>query len=185
MSHDNPSCDTKDEGTELETKKNTGEEFKEQVSDLRVAIPEQKEDFIVGTERWLSSRKSIYKNLIAIGFAWIFLFTAYSSIANLQSSLNRTKGLGTAGLATIYVSLVISCLFLPPAMIKNLGLKWTIIISQCTYTIYMAANIYPRWYTIIPGKFLKSFKNIINLKMYIKAAIILGSGAAPLWTGIN
>lgn len=148
MSHDNPSCDINDEGTKAET----NEEQKVPPSDLKVAIPEMKEEFQIGTERWLSSRKSIYKNLLVIGFAWIFLFTAYSSIANLQSSLNKTKGLGTAGLSTIYASLVISCLFLPPAMIKNLGLKWTIIISQCTYTIYMAANIYPRWYTIIPGK---------------------------------
>ena len=151
MSHDNPSCDTKDEGTELETKKETSEENKYSNADLKVAIPEYKEVFLAGTETWLSSRKSIYKNLLVIGLAWIFLFTAYSSIANLQSSLNRTKGLGTAGLSTIYISLVISCLFVPPAMIKKLGLKWTILISQCTYTIYMAANIYPRWYTIIPG----------------------------------
>ena len=67
-------------------------------------------------------------------------------------------------MSTIYASLVVSCLFLPPGMIKNLGLKWTILISQCSYTLFIAANIFPRWYTLIP------------------AAVILGLGAAPLWT---
>lgn len=81
-----------------------------------------KEQFEVSNDvkdEWLNSRKRIYKNLIAIGFAWIFLFTSYSSLANLQSSLNKTDGLGTASLATIYVALIVSSLFIPPTMIKN------------------------------------------------------------------
>jgi hypothetical protein len=71
--------------------------------------------------------------------------------------------MGTASLSAIYVSLVISCLFVPPALIKKLGLKWTIVLSQCTYTLYLAANMYPKWYILIP------------------TAVILGFGAAPLW----
>ena len=153
MSHSNPACDTNDEGTEMEQKniQNT-EEALQKENPQALAIADKKDDFVMGSENWLSSRKRIYKNLLVVGLAWIFLFTAYSSIANLQSSLNKTKGLGTAGLSTIYGSLIVSCLFLPPSMIKNLGLKWTIIISQSTYILYMAANIYPRWFTIIPGR---------------------------------
>jgi hypothetical protein len=40
----------------------------------------------------------------------------------LQSSLNSSKGLGTASLSTIYATLVFSCLFIPPIMIKSK--KW-------------------------------------------------------------
>lgn len=47
-------------------------------------------------DKWLKSKTGIMKNLIIIGFAWVFLFTAYSSVANLQSSLNSDEGLGTA-----------------------------------------------------------------------------------------
>jgi hypothetical protein len=36
-------------------------------------------------------------------------------------------------------------------MIKKLGLKWTIIISQCCYILFIGANMFPRWYTMIPG----------------------------------
>ena len=113
---------------------------------------------------WLKSKFHIIKNLIVIGFAWILLFTAFQSMQNLQSSLNSDEGLGTASLSTIYVSLVVSCLFVPPTLIKKLGLKWTIVISQCTYTLYLAANMYPKWYLLLPS------------------AIILGFGAASLWT---
>ena len=109
--------------------------------------------------KWL-----FYKNLIVIGFGWIFLFTAFQSISNLQSSLNPDDGLGTISLSAIYVSLILGAIFLPSIIIKRLGVKYTIIASQLTYLLYVAANLYPRHYTLIP------------------AAIVLGLGAANLWT---
>ena len=78
-------------------------------------------------------KSKIKKNLFVIGLAWIFLFTAFQSMANLQSSLNTDKGLGTASLSTIYVTLVISSMFLPPLLIDKLGTKWTIVLCQFRY----------------------------------------------------
>ncbi len=51
-------------------------------------------------------------------------------MANLQSSLNSDEGLGTASLSTIYFTLVISSMFLPPILIEKFGTKWTIVICQ-------------------------------------------------------
>ena len=68
-------------------------------------------------------KRIILKNVLIVGFSWICLFTAYSSIANLQSSLNSDGGLGTTSLSIIYVSLIISSIFLPTTMIKKLGVK--------------------------------------------------------------
>lgn len=121
-------------------------------------------DFIQTSNDWLRSKEQIYKNLIIISLAWLLQFTAFQSMANLQSSLNSDEGLGTASLSTIYLALVISCLLVPPIMIEKLGLKLTIISSQFTYLLFIAANMYPRWHVLIP------------------AAVLLGIGAAPLWT---
>jgi hypothetical protein len=104
-------------------------------------------------------KRVVYKNLIIIGFAWILLFTAYTSIANLQSSLNTVNGLGTASLSTIYISLIISCIFLPTILIKKLTIKWTIFFSQLTYILFIAANIYPQYYTLIPTAIILGCKN--------------------------
>ena len=106
----------------------------------------------------------IIKNILVVSFAFLFLFTAFQSLSNLQSSLNREKGLGTVGLSIIYGSLVISCMFLPSFIISHIGCKWTVAFSMLTYILYMVANFYATWGTIIPG------------------AIILGLGAAPLWS---
>ena len=63
----------------------------------------------VNRNEWLESKYNIYKNLIIIGLAWVLLFTAFQSMANLQSSLNQDANLGTKSLSTIYFTLVFSC----------------------------------------------------------------------------
>ena len=110
------------------------------------------------------SNVRILKNLIIVSFGFLLNFTAYGGLANLQSTLNKEDGLGVGGLATTYGALVISCLFLAPLIIGRLGCKWTIAFSMLSYILYMLANFYAIWGTIIPG------------------AIIVGLGAAPLWS---
>ena len=73
-------------------------------------------------------------------------------------------GLGTYTVATIYAALIVSCLFMPTFLIQRLGLKWTLAFSFSGYIIYTACNFYPSFETLIP------------------AAILLGLGAAPLWS---
>jgi len=53
------------------------------------------------------------KNLLLICFAFLCTFTAYGGATALQSSLNNDQGLGTASLAVIYGSLIVSAMFTP------------------------------------------------------------------------
>ncbi len=76
----------------------------------------------------------------------------------------QVDGLGTYSLSVIYASLVVSCAFLPTAVIKRLKCKWAMVVCMLCYTTYIAAQFYPEFYTLIP------------------AAIILGMGAAPMWS---
>ena len=68
------------------------------------------EDYFVNLTKdsWLKSKFLIHKNLGIIGFAWIFLFTAYGSAANLQSSLNPDEGLGTAACMKLKISMILN-----------------------------------------------------------------------------
>ena len=71
---------------------------------------------------------------------------------------------GTASLSTIYAAIVLSCMFVPTWMIKTIKCKWTLFSCQLCYCAYIAAQFYPSFETLIPG------------------AIILGFGAAPMWS---
>ncbi|KAF2353759.1 Ion channel regulatory protein UNC-93 [Trinorchestia longiramus] len=109
-----------------------------------------------------SMKLGIMKNIIMISVAFTFLFTAYNAMANLQSSIN--EDLGTTSLAVLYGALVVSCAFVPPLLISKLKVKHTIAFCMLGYSAYMLAQFYPEYYTMIPG------------------AILLGLGAAPMWS---
>ncbi|ESO90997.1 hypothetical protein LOTGIDRAFT_163509 [Lottia gigantea] len=106
----------------------------------------------------------ILKNLAVVSFGFFSLFTAFISISNLQTSLNIDDGVGPGSLSIIYGALVLSCMFLPPIVIAHLGCKWTIAISMTGYILYMGANMHAIWALMAP------------------AAVLLGLGAAPLWS---
>lgn len=114
-------------------------------------------------DMYVKDKKRMMRNVLIVSMAWVFQFTAFQALTNLQSSINQEHGLGTAGLATLYASLIVSCLFLPPTLISKLGCKWTIAVSMIGYIIYTVANFYPTFGTIIP------------------ASVIIGLCAAPLW----
>ncbi|XP_031360388.2 protein unc-93 homolog A [Lonchura striata] len=104
------------------------------------------------------------KNVLVISFRFLLLFTAYSGLQSLQSSLNAEEGLGVASLSVLFAALTLSSMFLPPIIIKMLGCKWTIAVSMCCYITYSLGNFYASWYTLIP------------------TSVILGLGGAPLWS---
>uniref|UniRef100_A0A3Q4GVT9 Protein unc-93 homolog A n=1 Tax=Neolamprologus brichardi TaxID=32507 RepID=A0A3Q4GVT9_NEOBR len=105
-----------------------------------------------------------FKNVLVVSIGFLSLFTAYGGLQSLQSSLNAAEGMGVASLSVIYASIIISSMFLPPIMIKNLGCKWTIVVSMACYVSYSLGNLYPGWYTLIP------------------TSVILGLGGSPLWS---
>ncbi len=53
------------------------------------------------------------RNVAIVSIAFLLNFTAFQSMQNLQSSLNRVEGLGTIGLSVIYGALIMSALFVP------------------------------------------------------------------------
>ncbi|XP_069370988.1 protein unc-93 homolog A-like isoform X2 [Paralichthys olivaceus] len=105
-----------------------------------------------------------FKNVLVVSVGFLFLFTAYGGLQSLQSSLNAEAGMGVASLSVIYASIIVSSMFLPPIMIKNLGCKWTIVVGMVCYVSYSLGNLYPGWYTLMP------------------TSVILGLGGSPLWS---
>ncbi|XP_037988605.1 protein unc-93 homolog A isoform X2 [Motacilla alba alba] len=70
------------------------------------------------------------KNVLVISFGFLLLFTAYSGLQSLQSSLNAEEGLGVASLSVLYAALTLSSMFLPPIIIKKTAGVWGNLISS-------------------------------------------------------
>ncbi|XP_066533554.1 protein unc-93 homolog A [Hoplias malabaricus] len=104
------------------------------------------------------------KNILVVSFGFLSLFTAYGGLQSLQSSLNHEDGMGVISLSVIYGTIILSSMFLPPIMIKNLGCKWTIFISMACYISYSFGNLFPGWASLIT------------------TSAVLGLGGSPLWS---
>ncbi|XP_056301382.1 protein unc-93 homolog A [Danio aesculapii] len=104
------------------------------------------------------------KNVLVVSFGFLLLFTAYGGLQSLQSSLNAEEGMGVISLSVIYGAIILSSMFLPPIMIKNLGCKWTIVLSMGCYVAYSFGNLAPGWASLMT------------------TSAILGMGGSPLWS---
>ncbi|GIY91133.1 protein unc-93 homolog A [Caerostris darwini] len=109
------------------------------------------------------SRLRIIKNLCVISFSFVLLFSAYDGLSMLQSTMNKTHGIGTVSQGVLYVSFGMSSLLLPNFIIKKLGTKNTLLVAIILYIPYIAANFHPLWSTMIPS------------------AVLIGIGASILW----
>ena len=107
--------------------------------------------------------RTCYKNVFVIGFAFMFVYTAFMSLQSLQSSLNTDGGVGVVSLSCMYSSTVLSCL-IAPWVINRLKCKWTMVVAFVLFSCYFAANFYPKHFMLIP------------------AGIVLGLLAGPLWS---
>ncbi|XP_029420371.1 protein unc-93 homolog A isoform X2 [Nannospalax galili] len=117
-----------------------------------------------GTDTSVHTMERSLKNVLVVSFGFLLLFTAYGGLQNLQSSLYSQNGLGVATLSTLYSAVLLSSMFLPPILIKKCGCKWTIAGSMCCYVAFSLGSFHASWYTLIP------------------TSILLGLGAAPLWS---
>ena len=134
------------------TELHTDETRPSQVSTSRL-VASGADDFLSASDNRKEKRK-INKNIVIVSCGFLFLFTAFQSLQNLQSSLNPDEGLGLASLCVIYASLILSCIFVPPFLIGRLGCKWTLVLAMTGYVLYTVANYYANWYTLIPASII-------------------------------
>ncbi|VDM53937.1 unnamed protein product [Angiostrongylus costaricensis] len=121
---------------------------------LAKIIRKKKREQLSGSEK-LKVGKVIQKikaNLLVISVAFLFLFSAFNGLSNLQTSVNHE--LGADSLAVLYMSLAVSSLFVPTYMIDRFGCKLTLITAMGIYVFYMAVNIRPSYSSLIPASVL-------------------------------
>jgi len=109
------------------------------------------------------SKRRILKNVLLLGFAFLLDTTPIIGLGRLQSSLHRVDGLGVIAASVLYGSLIISSMFLPKLLISGIGHKWTTVTCYIGYILWIPANGYAIWATMIP------------------ASVVVGLCSAPLW----
>lgn len=120
-------------------------------------------DSINSTNTKLGTRKSIWKNFISLCTGLMFAFMSFLPLRNILSSLYIENNLGCISLACIYSSFLVGSI-VSPWMVQNARPKGLILISMFSHVLFVAANIFPSFYSLIP------------------VSCIFGFFQAPLWS---
>ena len=109
-----------------------------------------------------AKKRAVYLNLFVLCSVWFFIFTPYMALEVLQSSLNPHAGLGVTAISVLYTTKILSSFF-GPLIIHKLTAKWTLVIGWVCHTLFVAANYYPTWLTLVT------------------AGALVGMSIGPIW----
>lgn len=109
-------------------------------------------------------KRATIRNVIVFSLSFFLQFSAGNALNNLQSSINSKHDLGVTTLLAMSISFIASSLFLPALLIKYAGFKWPMVACESTTLLYILANLYPTWWTLIP------------------AAVLFGAANSVMWT---
>jgi MFS family permease len=108
-----------------------------------------------------NAKKRIIRNLIVLSFSYLCQFSASNALNNLQSSINSQDNLGIYTISLAAFSVTFSCLFLPSLLAKYAGFKWPLVLNEIFVIIFVLANFYPKFWTMLPASVLFGFSNSV------------------------
>ncbi|KAK2364001.1 UNC93 protein [Trifolium repens] len=91
-----------------------------------------------------------------LSLAFLLIFLAFGATQNLESTLNTEHNLGTTSLGILYLSFTLFSLF-ASLVVRLLGTKNSLMIGTSGYWFYVAANLKPNWYTLVPASLYLEF----------------------------
>lgn len=91
-----------------------------------------------------------------LSFAFFFIFCAYAAAQNLESTVNSEGDLGTMSLGILYTSFTLFSVVASP-IVRGLGTKRALVLGTTGYLLFIASNLKPSWYTMIPASLYLGF----------------------------
>jgi len=137
------------------------------------------DDFAEPIDDLHADKRRYIKNLLVLTMSHFFLWSAYSALRNLQSSLNAVGGLGLYSLSFLSCSMLFGSL-LSTTIVQRLQPKRALSLCLFGFVMYNAANFYPRFYTMIPASVVQGFVETLNFTAFSTYLAKLSAGYADL-----
>ncbi|KAM3964563.1 UNC93-like protein MFSD11 [Aphomia sociella] len=111
-------------------------------------------------------------NVILLGFGFMFVFTAFQTMGNIEKTILESishddssfTGNAYTSLAIIYATLAV-CNWMAPSIITLTGPRGAMLIGAVTYLFFIVTFLFPRTWLLYA------------------ASVLIGAGAAAIWTG--
>lgn len=101
-------------------------------------------------------KRSYLKNLMVLSFCFLLIFSAFFSLRNLQTSINRKDSLGLISLACMNAAFAAGCI-LANSIVQKVRPKRVIAVMLVGNSLYVASNFYPIFFTLIPATLFLGF----------------------------
>lgn len=113
-----------------------------------------------------------FLNVILLGFGFMFVFTAFQTMGNVQKTILESihkddpsfNGDGYTSLAIIYAVFAVFNWMAPP-VISVFGPKVAMVFGGITYSLFISTFLWPQTWLLYVG------------------SVVIGTGAAMIWTG--
>uniref|UniRef100_A0A0E0JBB5 Major facilitator superfamily (MFS) profile domain-containing protein n=1 Tax=Oryza nivara TaxID=4536 RepID=A0A0E0JBB5_ORYNI len=139
-------------------------------AELAVALDEEEEEAAPlvsggrGAAAAARAATSQTRDLHLLSSAFLFVFLAYHAAQNLQSTVNTDENLGSVSLGLLYTSFTAFSVVGSP-VVRRMGSRRALVLGTSGYLLFIAANLVPSWYTMVP------------------ASLYLGFTASIIWVG--
>ncbi|XP_058210340.1 UNC93-like protein 3 [Rhododendron vialii] len=100
--------------------------------------------------------KNHTRDVHILSSAFLLIFLAYSAAQNLESTINTEEDLGTISLGILYSSFTVFSL-VASLVVRYLGSKNALVLGTTGYWLFIAANLKPTWYTMVPASLYLGF----------------------------
>ncbi|AAF23279.1 hypothetical protein [Arabidopsis thaliana] len=115
-----------------------------------------------GEDRKVRAGKCYTRDVHILSISFLLIFLAYGAAQNLETTVN--KDLGTISLGILYVSFMF-CSMVASLVVRLMGSKNALVLGTTGYWLFVAANLKPSWFTMVP------------------ASLYLGFAASIIWVG--
>lgn len=126
--------------------------------------PRDEEAPLVVDNLSIHTPKNHTKDIHILSSAFLLIFLAYGAAQNLETTVNTEQDLGTISLGILYLSFTFFSFFASLA-VRLLGSKNAMVLGTTGYWLFIAANLKPSWYTMVP------------------ASLYMGFAASIIWVG--
>ncbi|XP_057514019.1 UNC93-like protein 3 isoform X3 [Actinidia eriantha] len=103
-----------------------------------------------------TATKNHTRDIHILSSAFLFIFLAYGAAQNLESTINTEADLGTISLGILYLSFTVFSL-VASLVVRSLGSKNALVLGTTGYWLFIAANLWPSWYTMVPASLYMGF----------------------------
>ncbi|KAF5953783.1 hypothetical protein HYC85_006639 [Camellia sinensis] len=136
------------------------------------------------------TKKNHTRDVHILSSAFLLIFLAYGAVQNLESTINTEEDLGTISLGILYSSFMVFSFF-ASLVVRFLGTKNALVLGTTGYWLFIAANLKPTWYTMVPASLYMGFSaSIIWVAEFVGNLMSLvllkdGTGGTTSGSGIT